>query len=65
MQQGAKRTALMSTSFQTMRGFLPPSSMVTFFTVSAADFRMILPTAVEPVKDTCAEGRQSSALQQE
>src|SRR4030088_329642 len=33
-----------------MLGDLPPSSSVTRFTVSAASFTMILPTAAEPVK---------------
>ena len=36
-----------------MRGFLPPSSMVTFFTESAQALMMILPTSVLPVKEIC------------
>ena len=39
-----------SASANTRLGDLPPSSSVTFFTVSAAVFMMCWPTSVEPVK---------------
>src|SRR5450755_660783 len=38
-----------SASAKKILGDLPPSSSVTRFTVSAASFTMILPTAAEPV----------------
>mmetsp|Transcript_1496 Transcript_1496/g.4434 ORF Transcript_1496/g.4434 Transcript_1496/m.4434 type:complete len:340 (+) Transcript_1496:1230-2249(+) len=41
-----------SASLNTMNGALPPSSRLIFFTVSAACFARILPTAVDPVKPT-------------
>src|ERR1700733_2502355 len=39
-----------SASAKKMLGDFPPSSSVTRFTVSAASFTIILPTAAEPVK---------------
>ena len=39
-----------SASSKTMKGAFPPSSMLTFFMVSAASRVSILPTPVEPVK---------------
>src|ERR1700690_3255824 len=39
-----------SASAKKILGDFPPSSSVTRFTVSAASFTMILPTAAEPVK---------------
>ncbi|KAH3682709.1 hypothetical protein WICPIJ_006315 [Wickerhamomyces pijperi] len=41
---------LRSASLKTMFGDLPPNSKVTFFKVSAEDFMMALPVAVDPVK---------------
>src|SRR5947209_16039608 len=44
--------ASQSASAKKMLGDLPPSSSVTRFSVSAADFTMILPTAALPVNAT-------------
>ena len=44
--------ASMSASSKMMSGAWPPSSMLTFFTVSAHCFSRILPTSVEPVNDS-------------
>jgi hypothetical protein len=41
-----------SASSKTTKGALPPSSMLTFFTVSAHCFIRSLPTSVEPVKES-------------
>ena len=42
--------ASMSASSKTMKGALPPSSIVTFFTVPAHWAIRVLPTSVDPVK---------------
>jgi hypothetical protein len=44
--------ALRSASAKTMNGAFPPSSIEVLTTVSAASLRRILPTSVEPVKDS-------------
>src|SRR5690606_39799510 len=55
--------ASISASSNTIYGALPPSSIETFFIVSAALRTSVFPTAVDPVKEILRSEQHTSELQ--